>query len=177
MEFSAKKSEGDLKDISISCVEELSRLDRIINDYLAYGKDMTLNISKADLSEIAGNTAKLLQIDAQQKDIIIDIKGSAVIDADSEKMRQVVFNLLLNAVQGAPEGSTIDISISDKELVIENIIADNNFTKEDLGKPFYTTKTVGTGLGLAIVKRIVQLHGFRCRINTEDKFRVEINYK
>jgi two-component system sensor histidine kinase HydH len=177
MEFSAKKSEGDLKDISVSCVEELSRLDRIINDYLAYGKDMTLNISKADLSEIAGNTAKLLQIDAQQKDIIIDIKGSAVIDADSEKMRQVVFNLLLNAVQGAPEGSIIDIGISDKELVIENIIADKNFTKEDLGKPFYTTKTVGTGLGLAIVKRIVQLHGFRCRINAEDKFRVEIAYK
>ena len=177
MEFSAKKSEGDLKDLSMSCVEELSRLDRIINDYLAYGKDMTLNISKADLSEIAANTAKLLQIDAQQKDIIIDITGHAVIDADSEKMRQVIFNLLLNAVQGAPENSTISINITDKALSVENIIADKNFAEKDLGKPFYTTKTVGTGLGLAIVKRIIQLHGFRCRIDAEDKFRVEIAYK
>lgn len=177
MEFSAKKAEGDLKEISMSCVEEISRLDRIINDYLSYGKDMTLNITEANLSDIAEGTAKLLQIDAQQKDINISITGSAVIKADAEKMRQVIFNLLLNAVQGSPESSEINIHISDKKLSVENKIANSNFEKENLGKPFYTTKTVGTGLGLAIVKRIIQLHGFRCGIKTEDKFTVEIIYK
>jgi len=176
MEFSAKKVEGELKDISESCVEEIGRLDRIINDYLSYGKDMTLNITEADLADISESTARLLQIDAQQKCIQINIHGGANIKADSEKMRQVIFNLLLNAVQGAPENSEINLDITDKKLTVTNHIADDNFERENLGKPFYTTKTVGTGLGLAIVKRIVQLHGFKFKIHTNDMFEVEIKY-
>ncbi|ADD69503.1 integral membrane sensor signal transduction histidine kinase [Denitrovibrio acetiphilus DSM 12809] len=176
MEFSAKKAEGDLKDISESCVEELGRLDKIINDYLSYGKDMTLIIGRADIRDITDSAARLLQIDARQKGIDICITGNAEISADIEKMRQIVFNLLLNAVQGAPEDSEINIEINDKKLTIANDIKDDNFDRESLGKPFYTTKSIGTGLGLAIVKRIVQLHGFRCEIKTNQKFVVEIIY-
>lgn len=176
MEFSAKKSEGELKEISESCVGELARLDKIINDYLSYGKDIALTITQADLKDISENTAKLLQIDAQQKDISVSIDGEANIKADPEKMRQVIFNLLINAVQGAPKNSEINITITERSLIISNEIKNKDFDEHNLGKPFYTTKTVGTGLGLAIVKRIVQLHGFECEISTDKYFTVEIKY-
>lgn len=175
MEFSAKKSEGELKDISESCVDELARLDRIINDYLSYGKDMTLNRTETNIRELADSTAKLLQIDAQAKDISINITGeSGIVSADCEKMRQVLFNLMLNAVQGAPESSCIIIRVTDRHILVENSIKDADFDPAELGRPFYTTKTVGTGLGLAIVKRIVQLHGFEIRIDSDNLFSVEI---
>jgi len=176
IEFSAKKSEGELKDISVSCVEELSRLDRIVNDYLSYGKDITLNTTEVKLREIAENTAKLLQIDARQKEIEIDINGDSSIKSDAEKMRQVIFNLLINAVQGAPEKSVISMDIHQDSLTVSNTISERSFETENLGKPFYTTKTVGTGLGLAIVKRIVQLHGFTMKIDTKDRFTVTIEF-
>ena len=174
MEFSAKKSEGDLKEISESCVDELSRLDRIINDYLSYGKDMTITISETNLRDAAESTAKLLSIDAESKGISISIEGNGTIQADSEKMRQIIFNLLMNAVQGAPENSQIDVTLSNKLIRVSNMIKEKDFEQEKLGQPFYTTKTVGTGLGLAIVKRIAQLHGFGTEISTDGRFTVEI---
>jgi len=177
MEFSAKKADGDLKDISERCVDELSRLDRIVNDFLAYGKDITLNISETDIAEVTENTAKLLRIDADAKDINFNISGSSSsVKADSEKMKQVLFNLMLNAVQGAPEGSDINIEMNRNYFRISNKIANPHFEKENIGKPFYTTKTVGTGLGLAIVKRIAQLHGFKVNITANEIFCVQINF-
>jgi len=178
MEFSAKKAEGNLKEIAESCVDELSRLDRIINDYLSYGKDMTLIVSETDLKDLAENTAKLLQIDAQNKGLNLVITGnSSIINADTEKMRQVLFNLMLNAIQGAPEDTDINVDVSHTKLTITNDIKDRDFEPENLGKPFYTTKTVGTGLGLAIVKRIAQLHGFSVEIKATEIFSVQIKYK
>lgn len=176
MEFSAKKSDGHLKEISESCVDELSRLDRIINDYLSYGKDIVLNISDTDIKEAAGSSARLLHIDTQSKEQRINITGSAIIKADAEKMRQVIFNLLINAVQGAPDGSEINVEISSKNLRISNPVGRKDFEADKLGQPFYTTKTVGTGLGLAIVKRIVQLHGFDMEITTDGDFTVNIRF-
>ena len=177
MEFSAKKSEGELKEISESCVDELSRLDRIINDYLSYGKDMTLHLSETNVKELAASTAKLLNIDAQNKGINIKISGgSEPIQADCEKIRQILFNLLLNAIQGSPENSIIEVDVNSNSFSVSNDIANSNFDPASLGRPFYTTKTVGTGLGLAIVKRIVQLHGFHISIGSEKTFSVEIKF-
>jgi two-component system sensor histidine kinase HydH len=178
MEYSAGKSEGRLKEIAESCVEELSRLDRIINDYLSYGKDITLSLTDTDIMELTGNTVKLLQIDAQEKSLSISVTGSpAVVNADCEKMRQVIFNLLINAIQGAPAGSTVHIAVSQDEMSVVNEISSRDFEPEHIGEPFYTTKTVGTGLGLAIVKRIAGLHGFGVDISTEDKFAVTIKFR
>lgn len=177
MEFSAKKAEGDLKDISERCVDELERLDRIINDYLSYGKDITLNISETDLKKSAENTAKLLRIDAEEKNITVNIKGDgSVVPADGEKMKQVLFNLLINAIQGSPEDAEIDVIINQKYLQVKNKTASRDFEKESIGQPFYTTKTVGTGLGLAIVKRICKLHGFDMNIDAGEIFCVQINF-
>jgi two-component system sensor histidine kinase HydH len=177
MEFSAKKSDGAAKDIAERCVEELSRLDRIVNDFLTYGRDLTIEKSSASMLELAKRTAELLQTDAAAKDVAITITGEpAEIQADSAKMMQVLFNLFLNAVQASPEAGTVLVDITAHRLTVTNAIAGAIPDTGRIGTPFFTTKTVGTGLGIAIVKRILALHGFGFSIHTGDKFIAEITF-
>lgn len=177
LEFSAKKAEGQQKEIAERSVAELARLDRIINDFLTYGRDMTPEKRPTDMLALALDTAKLLEIDAHTKGLVINITGEHTdTEADGAKMKQVLFNLLLNAVQASPENAEIKVSVNRSGMRIVNDIKDMSFDKEKLGTPFYTTKTVGTGLGIAIVKRILHLHGFGLKITADKTFTTEITF-
>lgn len=177
MEYSAKKSEGAQQDIAIRCVDELARLDRIVNDFLTYGRDLTIEVGDVEIHSLTHETAKLLELDAASKHITINISGGYNhIKADGAKMKQVLFNLILNALQASPENSVIDIEITPDHLSIINDFAEPIDTSK-IGTPFYTTKTVGTGLGIAIVTRILNLHGFQLRISADKKFKAEIRFK
>jgi two-component system sensor histidine kinase HydH len=177
IEFSAKKVEGTQKDIAERCVGELERLDKIVNEFLSYGKDIQLNIFQADLNTIVDETRKLLELDAENKNIDIEVTGRlGEVNADAEKMKQVIFNLMLNAIQATPENETIKIEMKSDKITIKNPVDSPEFDMSKVGDPFYTTKTVGTGLGLAIVKRIVQLHGFEIKIEFNETFNVEIAF-
>ncbi len=177
IEYLAKKSEGAQNDIALRCVDELSRLDRIVNDFLTYGRDLTPETSQIDIFSLTADTAKLLEIDAAQKGISIDLSGMhTTIEADGAKMKQVLFNLLLNAMQASPEHAKISVEVLQHRLKITNKVKNPSFDTEKIGTPFYTTKTVGTGLGIAIVRRILSLHGFGFSIHAGEEFTVEITY-
>jgi two-component system sensor histidine kinase HydH len=138
---------------------------------------MTPETCDTDIFSLAEDTAMLLQLDAGSKNLILNIKGGhTVIQADPSKMKQVLFNLMLNAVQAAPENSEITVSVNRHSLKIVNEIKDADFDRTKIGTPFYTTKTVGTGLGLAIVNRILTLHGFGLKITADKSFIAEITF-
>jgi two-component system, NtrC family, sensor histidine kinase PilS len=94
-------------------------------------------------------------------------EGSAI-KGNREEMRQLLWNLILNAAQSMPEGGRLDVGVREKNLEnhegLEIIVADNGvgITEENkklIFEPFFTTKERGTGLGLAIVMRIVNSYG------------------
>jgi two-component system sensor histidine kinase PilS (NtrC family) len=98
------------------------------------------------------------------------------IHANRTEIRQIIWNLLLNAVQAMPEGGilTIDMHLTkgDETEGIEIRIIDTGcgIDKEDLRKifePFYTTRETGTGLGLAVVRRIVEGYGGTIQIQSK----------
>lgn len=109
-------------------------------------------------------------------EVIRDLKVAEdfVLEADTDQMREILMNILLNAVQSfalAPHRLTISVDLPE-EGKVEIRIKDNGrgIPQEDMDKifrPFYTTKAKGTGLGLSICNELVNLHGGRIDVISE----------
>jgi two-component system sensor histidine kinase PilS (NtrC family) len=105
------------------------------------------------------------------------IAENALIYANQSEIRQVIWNLLLNALQAMPVQGVLNIEtkrkiFKDSSDCLEIIVADNGcgIAQKDLKKifePFYTTREKGTGLGLAIVNRIVESNKGKIQILSE----------
>jgi signal transduction histidine kinase len=97
--------------------------------------------------------------------------------ADSDKMRQVLVNVIRNAVEATGRDGRVEITggVEDSHgrVVVTLEVADNGsgISPQDLGrvfKPFFTTKQKGTGLGLPIVKKILEAHGYAISVSSEE---------
>lgn len=101
-------------------------------------------------------------------EIVESIEEGCAIQGNREEMRQLIWNLILNAAQAMPEGGHLTVSVRKNNLetsegleivVTDNGVGINEENKKLIFEPFFTTKERGTGLGLAIVMRIVNSYG------------------
>ncbi|MBN2295297.1 MAG: hypothetical protein JXM70_22895 [Pirellulales bacterium] len=161
--------------------EEIDRLDRIIQNYLDYARPPKLERSEFAIRRILEQTVELVESRAAQLDLRIDCQlpeRIVEIDADVGQIRQVLLNLLLNAIDASPEGDTIKLTmrfepdsppegkstegdVQPQWVIIE--VADRGpGLPGDLGdrifEPFVSSKESGTGLGLSTCKRIIEDH-------------------
>ena len=111
-----------------------------------------------------------------QGDNIVSLRktytGPIDVTADPQKMRQVFWNLGINAIEAMPGGGTLTVSAEDSESTVKILFKDSGsgIEEKDIEKifyPFFTTKERGTGLGLAIAYRIVEEH--EGRLTAESK--------
>ncbi len=162
-----------LMDIAI---REATRLDTIITEFLQYARPPALNLAEHDINKILAETMDLVQHEARSRSRIT-IATHMAFDSlpariDQDQMRQVFWNLAVNAFDAMPSGGELTITTGCRRIdvggrkgeVIEISFQDRGegIPKENLDKiflPFFTTKTEGSGLGLAAVHRIVDLHG------------------
>jgi two-component system sensor histidine kinase HydH len=96
-----------------------------------------------------------------------------MICGDPQQLLQIFVNLLTNAVQATPEGGLVHLSARADAGFLAVSVADTGCgikaeIMANIFKPFYTTKHIGTGLGLSIVQRIVNAHGGRIEIGSEE---------
>ncbi len=156
--------ENSIPDI---IVEEASRLNRIITDFINYAKPRSPNIAACRVEEVIEKNITFLeaQIKAQGYVIKKNYQNSLPeIMADGTMLYQSFLNILINAMQSMPEGGRILVEVSSSDHLVTVHFDDEGqgIPNENLGKiwdPFFTTKEMGTGLGLGIVKNIVESHG------------------
>jgi len=147
--------------------KELGRLDTLLTDFLLYARPHDPVLRPTNVHEIVERVTALLQQEAEKVSITISVGGSAEsasILADAEQMTQVLFNIVLNAIQASRPGGSVRIRESSEAgwWTIDVMDDGPGISPEHMLRlfdPFFTTKSHGTGLGLAISHRIVSSHG------------------
>ncbi len=165
---------------------ESGRLSRILGDFLEFAKMRESQLTRANLKVLIEEIAHMLYQDHQAgKRLRLTIHCAA--DAqmavfDHDQMRQVLWNLMLNALQSMPEGGELSVlTRRDGEKIMVSI-ADTGCGiapefLEKVIKPFVTSRKGGTGLGLAIVQRILMQHGTQLGIISHSGVGTEVSFQ
>jgi signal transduction histidine kinase len=147
--------------------EEIHRINEILDQFLRFAKPTPPLLEKGDVLSIIEETLQLLrpQIEKQQIAVRKDFQALLPIPMDSEQMKQVILNLLLNAVQAMSKGGNLVLKghTSEDDRWIKLSVQDSGvgIPGEDMDKlfdPFFSTKEGGIGLGLSIAHRIIDQH-------------------
>lgn len=158
---------------------EIGRLETAVNRLLDYARPVPPEKRLFDLRDLANETEQLVagRALAQQVEMRTDLpQNPLLVDADKEQLRQVLLNLLLNALDAMPTGGQLSVTVRAVDHPAPHGEADGavpmvQLTVADTGsglppsvasrlfQPFVTSRSTGTGLGLSICKRIVEAHG------------------
>jgi signal transduction histidine kinase len=148
-------------------IQEIDRINSIVNDLMYIGKPRVIKFEKASIEEIIAYTLSITQQQAERQGVIVETIMAGPLpplDCDDKQLKQVFINLIKNAIEAMPEGGRIEIRVKvlEKRTLSVSIqdegcgIADENIL--NLGEPFFTTKTDGTGLGLMVTDQIIKDH-------------------
>lgn len=174
-DLDAESAQTELMEIIL---RESDRLNRIISDFLSYARPRSIIQSKVDVGESLRQTFTLLRHSAEMNDSQVikeDLPGTPIlINADSEQLQQVFWNLARNALQAMPSGGTLHASVqrsSNNRLRITFSDTGRGMSPEQvehLFEPFSST-TGGTGLGLSIVYQIIRDHGGTINVRSREE--------
>ncbi len=153
-------------------IREMDRLDRLIANFLQFARPSPPDARPVALGVLVEETLDLLRLnpDASGVEITTDIENGLRVLADLEQLRQVLWNLMLNAVQAMkPGGGTLRIGARASANGISIAVTDDGpgvppEVVDRIFDPFFTTRPKGSGLGLAVVHRIVEAHRGRISV-------------
>lgn len=157
------------RDVLEEVLQEVRRIDRIVQDLLGYARPREPNFTDVNIREVFRRVALLFDRTIEEKKIKLDILIDPDVDsvfADENLIEQVLLNLVLNSLQAMGENGTLVLSnrltrdVRGVEITVQDSgpgISPENISR--VFQPFFTTKKDGTGLGLATCKRIITDHG------------------
>lgn len=169
--------------------KESLRLNKLLTNFLDFARPRLPRFLWTDPLSIIQSVIALTQhLAARQSVTLIQESEPALreIECDPEQIKQVLLNLILNAIQASKKNAVVQVSSRETQdhLRIEVLDRGIGIAPEDLERmfdPFYTTKETGTGLGLSIAANIVTQHGgfITCVSQTEGQgmiFRVDLPF-
>jgi two-component system sensor histidine kinase PilS (NtrC family) len=147
-------------------LNETSRLNGIIREFLEYARPAPISRSAVNVAETVDEVLVLLehQVPPGTLKTVREFPPALTWPVDRQQFRQAIWNLCLNAVQAMPEGGELRVTMAvlARRLILRVIDTGEGIAAADLSQifePFFSTKSGGSGLGLALVHRIVQEHG------------------
>jgi two-component system, OmpR family, sensor histidine kinase KdpD len=197
LETDVKWSKKQQVDFLQSADKETDRLTFLVRDLLDMSRidsgKMVLNKQLSSADEILDSAAGVLSVITKEHELRVNLRPNLPhFQVDNIRIAQVITNLVENAVKFSPEGSLIKIeakamddnivfSVEDKGEGIPQAVIGNLFNRFYQAKRAAAGKTRGTGLGLAICKGIVEVHGGKIWVESQEgkgsKFSFSIPFK
>ena len=156
-----KADPGLAEDLGV-IEEETLRCKEIVEGLLDLSRPLKSRAESVDVREICDDvTARFAELNSG---VHIEVNGQGTVMGDAPKLRQVVLNLVKNAVEAAAPSGRVIVYIIETESSVEMLVDDSGkgiepTIRERLFEPFFTTKERGTGLGLAVSQAIARAHG------------------
>jgi two-component system sensor histidine kinase HydH len=163
---------------------EVRRLNTIVEDFLSLARPMSLKREPIIVAALLDEVLGLVESEARGAGIAVVREipaGLPVLHADRDRIKQVLLNLVLNAIQAMPSGGTLEIGAAAAGATLTVTVADTagGIAPDLLPKvfdPYVTTKAKGLGLGLAIARRIVEAHGGTIEAGSEPGRRTSFRF-
>lgn len=151
-------------------IDEIEKIETITSELLFISKPLTENKQEESITQMVQDVIELLKPQAKLKNITLEATGEEkLIFCDRSQIKQVLINIIKNAIEAMDEPGKITITIQESETQLRVDISDEGpGIDEDvihkLGEPFFTTKQQGTGLGLMITKQLLERHKAKLEI-------------
>jgi two-component system sensor histidine kinase HydH len=155
---------------------EASRLNELVGDMLELSRPKSPALETVDLAGIARDVVILASRSGRGSEVAVRYVGPAhaAVSADPAMLRQVIWNLVRNAVQASSASEEVAVDVVRREAAGTFVLSvrDQGAGIDDeararLFDAFYTTRSHGTGVGLAVVKRIVDAHGWTVDVESQ----------
>jgi signal transduction histidine kinase len=182
-ELLAGSAQGDRADRHFEVIRaEVQRINELVNHFLDYARPVQLRQQERFVDEIVRGCVDLMEGAAAARQCALEVDtGPVAARVDPDQLRQVLLNLITNAIDAAPGGSSIrvradrarrdELGADTMVAAVEIEDAGSGVNPEDIDRlfvPFFTTKSEGTGLGLAISEKIIRAHGGTLRYERLD---------
>jgi two-component system, NtrC family, sensor kinase len=154
---------GTAADLAV-VEEETLRAKEIVDGLLDLSRPLPPGAGEVDLRALSDEVVSRLA-DARLLDgVAVKVDGRATAPGHPEKLRQVLVNLVRNAIEAAGAGGTVEVRLAERDGHAEVAVEDSGpglprDGRDRLFEPFFTTKPRGTGLGLAVSRAIARAHG------------------
>ncbi len=169
-----EESRASLMELLDVSKREISRLDRIIHQFLRAVRPTLPNFESSDIRELLRESVGFLQNEIEDRGVWVEIKCDdevPVVKVDRAQIKQAFYNIVKNALEAMPSGGALKVSVYVKEPFVAVAFVDTGpgIDARELGRifePYQTTKKEGSGLGLMIVQRIAREHGGEIEVDS-----------
>ncbi len=169
--------QGELNELLDSTKSEIKRLERLVNNFLAYARPSQPRFESRDLNVVVREVLRFLELDFRQSQVELRTDLEPLlpdVEIDETQFKQALINLLVNARQVLKDGGLVTIRTragSRGEVVLE--VEDDGpgipeEMRERIFEVFYSSRGGGTGLGLPIARQIVERHGGAIELHSQE---------
>ncbi len=168
--------ETDARTSLATTRREVNRLAKLVSDFLTYARPADPKMESVSVPVLLTDVCEFLHAEATSLGVHLKLAGeipNVVVTADEGRLRQVILNLVLNAVQAVSDlkadRRVVELSgtVSDTEIALAVTDRGDGVADADLGRvreAFFTKRRGGSGLGLAIAERFAEVHGGRVEL-------------
>ena len=172
-------SDPENREYAKVAIDELNRVERSIAHLLRYAREEPVKTETTSLADVIESAMDTFKDRLSRRDVRVDqqVAGDTRLTGDPDKLRRVVINLVSNSLDAMEEMPDATLTIASGQnlagtevwvQVKDNGLGMSADKVEKIFSPFHTSKAHGTGLGLAITRKLVEGHGGRIEVSSEE---------